>query len=526
MTMRPAIPAALRLDQAVRAQSAARPEADAVSQQGTSLTYSELVTAIDRYAVELVSAGVRPGDRVAVRGHSRIECLVAMFAASSIGGAYLGLNAKYTYNELEFIVKDAEPRIFIDAIEGVTDSIIQKLERSGLIESWFTLSETDFGRPLPSLIASLNSQESQALVRIREKVTPNDVAAILYTSGSTGRPKGAMLTHRGLLLGTDIMARLLGGRPRTLTDYAINHVAWLTETCMMTLAVGGTLFMVEKFDAASTLELIEREALNLWEGSPAMIMMCIETPNFESADLSSVDYVWPLGGPLSPDAVRLLHERTGGAVVTAGFGMTETSGGYAFTAPEDSVETLVSTVGRPDKTVQVKIVDENGSCVPDGEPGEVLVKGDVVFPGYLNMPKETEELFDADGFLQTGDIAYQRHDGALVLVGRIGDMFKSGGYNVYPAEVETVLAEYPAVTAAAVLSRTDSKWGEVGIAFLASGSGKSVDPAQIAAWCKERLANYKVPKEFEVRDQLPMLGSGKVDKATLRGLINDESESS
>jgi fatty-acyl-CoA synthase len=247
-----------------------------------------------------------------------------------------------------------------------------------------------------------------------------------------------------------------------------------------------------------------------------MYFLCLEADRYPNRDLSSVEALMYFGGPLPKDVLKELKQKTGARLCT-GWGMTETTGGCTLTAADADLETLATTVGKPDPRVEVRIVDVAGREVGVGEPGEILVRGPTLFLGYLNRPEITAEVLDPDGFLHTGDIALMQPDGNVRLVGRSKEMFKSGGYNVYPSEVEMVLGEHPEVAVAAVIPKSDELWGEVGVAFIKPRSA-SMTPSStdLVAFCKERLANYKVPKHFVVDPSLPILPSGKVDKKQLR----------
>jgi acyl-CoA synthetase (AMP-forming)/AMP-acid ligase II len=247
-----------------------------------------------------------------------------------------------------------------------------------------------------------------------------------------------------------------------------------------------------------------------------MYHLCLQDRGFSSRDLTSVETLLFFGGPLPVGVLRTLGERTGARLAT-GWGMTETAGGCTLTDPDADLDTLATTVGRADPRVELKLVDDAGVQVAVGDAGEIRVRGDVLFLGYLNQPEATTEAMDADGFLRTGDIAIVQPDGNVRLVGRKKEMFKSGGYNVYPTEVEAVLGEHPGVAIAGVLPIDDELWGEVGVAFVAPRSSVTAPTSdELNSFCRERLANYKVPKRYVISDEIPILPSGKVDKRSLK----------
>jgi acyl-CoA synthetase (AMP-forming)/AMP-acid ligase II len=486
----------------------------ALAQDERRLTYAELSKEIDRYARAMIAAGVGAGDRVAVLSYSSIEALLAFLAAASVGAAYVGLSPKYRTRELVHILNDSRPTLVFSMgsredhhrLLGALDrrvSVISHRERAGALRLDGFLEAGD--AVLPDLLDTA-----------RQSVDPFDPAVVLYTSGSTGAPKGAMISHDGLLRGVEIMRQLVPERPRCLTDYPINHISWVLETCLLTLTLGGTLFMRERFDPDETLKLIEEEKLNVWQAAPSMYFICLEAETYPQRDLTSVESVMYFGGPLPKDVLSELGARTGARLVT-GWGMTETTGGCTLTGPDADLETLATTVGKPDPRVEVRIVSDSGEEAGPEEPGEILVRAPTLFLGYLNRPEATAEVLDSEGFLHTGDIAKMQADGNIRLVGRSKEMFKSGGYNVYPSEVEMVLGEHPEVSVAAVIPVADELWGEVGVAFVGPRSPAAMpSPSDLADFCKDRLANYKVPKRFVIDPEIPILPSGKVDKKILK----------
>ena len=483
---------------------------------GLRLTYPELRALVDRYAEALVAVGVRPGDRVAVLGHSSVRSTATLLAVASIGAAYVGLNPKYTARELRHILEDAGPALVV--------SLVSTAERVAL-----TAVQGELAQTVPTLDLLSATGEAE-LARVLAKAPPGrpdlstvraDVheglpAVILYTSGSTGAPKGVLLSHHSLCGGIAVMADLVPTRPVCLTDYPINHISWVLETVLLTLWLGGTLYHRDRFDPAATLTLIESQRLTVWQGAPSMFLLCMEQPEFGTRDLSSVESVLFFGGSLTAASITRLGERTRGARVVTGWGMTETSGGVTLTAPDASVETLATTVGRPHPTVEVLLVDDDGSPVAAGVEGELLVRSATMFQGYHNSAEATAEAIDGLGFLHTGDLAVLQDDGNIRLVGRRSDMFKSGGYNVHPREVELVLEQHPAIVQAAVVATPDALWGEVGVAFVVvDTSRRPPSLEELKTHCARQLANYKIPKAVHLRATLPVLGNGKVHKRAL-----------
>ncbi len=497
------------LDARVSALAAARPAAPAAACDGFRWSYAELDGAVDAAAAALRDAGLGPGDVVAVLGYSRPECMVAFLAASRLGAVYLGLNPKYTVRELAYVLGDARPAL----VAGLHQDDDVALE-GRLTEALHALPE----RPRVLRRAELLAPSGGPPVARPPGWSADDPVAIVYTSGSTGAPKGALLSSRGIVRSAELTyAHWFGGADdlRTVAQHPINHVGWLVCECAAVLVGGGLLYFRERFDGAATLRLIERERLNLWLAFPSMLGLAMQSDAWAGADLSSLRRI-AFGSLPTIDLVRRLRERTD-AVFCVSYGLTEASGGAVTATRDDAALAVVATsIGPPVPGVEVRVVDAEGAEAPDGSPGELLVRDASVFLGYLNRPEATAAALSPGGWLHTGDVVARDPDGSLRLVGRLREMFKSGGYNVYPTEVEGVIAEHAAVRTAAVVEAPDPLWSEVGVAYVVLAPGARTDGDALRAHAREHLANYKVPKRFVIVDALPQLPNGKPDKVRLR----------
>lgn len=508
----------LRIDDYVRRHAGSSTQRVALVEGQHRISYAEAGALIDQYQRAMIAQGVRRKDLVAVFGYSTTRTVAAFLAAAGIGASYIGLNPKYSTRELSQILRDCDPVLLMNMVgEDDADKLQKAVPKDS--NAAIVVNRKQFRDSFIDLAEFLERGRDVGEVQLqayREGTKVDDPAVVLYTSGSTGAPKGAMLSHHSLVRGAEILAQLVPEQPRCLSDYPINHISWVLETCLLTLILGGTLFLRERFDPEATLRLIEEERLGVWQGAPSMFFLCLETPDFSSRDLSSLESVIYLGGGLPVGILQSLRDKTGARLAT-GWGMTETSGGCTLTDSDADFETLATTVGRPDPRIELRLIDETGRAVNPGDPGEIIVRGETLFLGYLNNQEATDEVMDSDGFLHTGDIGVMRDDGNIRLVGRKKEMFKSGGYNVYPTEVESVIGEHEDIATVAVVGVPDDLWGEVGVAFIIPRS-KSDFPtkAELSLFCKERLANYKVPKEFVILPHMPLLPTGKVDKKLLR----------
>jgi len=498
-------------------QATDRPDHDFLVFGDVRLTYAATNELVDRVARALMAAGVSRGDRVAMMGNPRPEFFYHFLATTSVGATWVGLNPKYTSGELDHVVGDSQSSMLFGF--GGTDptAIMELAARHRSINTVVLFDGPRLHKAMSwqDFLDGAERVSAEDLAARRDSIEPMDPACLVYTSGTTGRPKGALLTHRGFNL-----CNVIGVERKGLTDrkvicnLPINHVGAIGDICGRTMTGGGTIFFQEKFSPADMLRLIEDERIDVMAGVPTMLQMCASHPGFEAADLSSVDLIAWGGAAMPPDLLENLVAKTGASVCTMGYGMTETTGGVTYSGLHDSIELLTTTVGTPDSRQPLRIWHSDQREAKAGESGEIQVKGDCTMVGYWRMPEASRDAFTEDGWLHTGDLAVMRPDGHIRIVGRMSEMFKSGGYNVYPREVELALEEHPMVDIAVVVSIADPVFQEVGVAFVMGDAG--LDPGDVRTFARARLANYKAPKEIIVLDALPMLPIGKVDKKALK----------
>jgi len=483
-------------------------------------SYRALLEGADRLAAALIASGVRKGDRVALLSTPRPEYFTLHMAAARIGAVFLGLNPRHKPGEMLAVLQDARPRLLfalagfegrdfragIGAIAAACGSIERVVIFGGEAPTGMmglaAYLETSAGTSAAVLEAAVRA------------VAPEDPLAIVYSSGSTGRRKGAVLTHRNFAAVYSRAAEIWRATPlRQINNYPIDHIGCIGDVATCNLVAGGTQIFMERFDAGASLAAIEREGITVWGQEVAMFQRAVAHETFARTDFSSLQLIWWAGAPAPASLVdRLLST---GARLSTCWGMSETCGPVTFAGPTRDRHALIDNVGRPAPGFRIELCDAGGAPVPAGEVGEIRIAGDCVMAGYFNRPEETRATLGEDGRLRTGDLARARADGALALVGRMTEMYKSGGYNIYPREIELALEAHPAVALVAVVRAPDPDWQEVGHAFLLPRAGGTLDPAALESWCRERLANYKVPKRFWVRAELPLLASGKIDRKAL-----------
>lgn len=496
------------------------PDALFLSSPDEEMSYKGAARAVDDCAKALLEAGIEKGDRVAWFGNPAPSFFIHFLAVSSIGAIWMGLNPKYTSGELAHIVGDAKPRAIFaqtgasgqDRSDDLADlaaevgGVLIPLGQSGTLAQDFA----DF-------CASGKACSDAVLAERRGAIDPHDPAFIVYTSGTTGKPKGALLSHYGENFCNVIAVERKGLTGRSIIcNLPINHVGSLSDICGRTMTGGGTLYFQETFDPVAMMRLIEEKRIDTWGAVPAVFQISAASPIFAEVDLSSVELLAWGGARMPHDLIETLMEKTGAKLCTMGYGMTETVGGVTYSRLDDNLDVLSETIGTPDPRQPIRLWHDEERLVCPGEQGEIQVFGNFVMRGYWGRPEATAEAFTPDGWFKTGDVAIVRPDGNLEIVGRMSEMFKSGGYNVYPREVELALEEMDGIALAAVVSLPDPTFQEVGHAFVMPEAGASPDEEEIRAFLKTKLANYKIPKRVSIMGQLPMLPIGKVDKKTLK----------
>ncbi len=499
------------------------PDKLAVSDGNAGYSYRELLSQVEACARGLLAFGVGKGDRVATLTPPHPDYFIIFLATSAIGGIWVGLNARYSRAELEHVIADSEPCvIFARTCIGSRDYREDLRYFQGNIDSVkhvVTLDE-DAGLPCavsyPNFLARQTEISAKTLAQAQKNVGSDDAVLLVYTSGTTGRPKGALLHHYGAIRHCQVQGLLRpDGELRQLNPYPVNHIAGVIAGAVYGLVFGGTSYFLEKFDPAAVLKLIGEKHISAWGGVPVMLQQVLDHPDFPGADLSSISQVSYSGGTVSKALLARIVREVCPAITTM-YALTEAAGVVTAIAATDDIDLLAETVGMPVADCEFRLADETGKPVAKGEHGEIQVRGPFIMKGYWRLPEATRETIDEDGWLRTKDVALQRDDGNIVLVGRLSDMYKSGGYNIYPREIEQALEAHSAVSLACVVGVPDPCYGEVGYAFVAPTPGQSPDSQALIAHCRDRLANYKLPKYIDIKDELPALANNKPDKRRLK----------
>lgn len=472
--------------------------------RGTTLTYRELEAHVQSIAGFLRAEGVGEGDRIAVLCRNRVEFFELLFAAAKLGAVLVPLNWRMPAGELAPLVKDAAPkRLFF----GEEDSAVaQELGEGGTKLVGFD-DATGSGYE-----ALRNNADPFAG---REFWRGNETWYLIYTSGTTGKPKAVIQTPAMALANyVNIrQAMAISGDDVCLNYLPLFHTAGINLVTLPTLIEGGENLVIPGFDVDEVVKLLADGALDTFFAVPAVYQQISLHPDFPTLDLGRIRN-WGCGGAPMPDyLIQAYLDR--GARVCSGMGMTET-GPTVFIMDPDMVDRKIGSVGKPQVLARVRLVGPDGRDVKQGEEGELWFAGPGITPGYWGNPEATRDAFAGGAWLKSGDIGRQDADGYYYIAGRIKEMFISGGENVYPAEIENVLAAHPDILEAAVVAIADDKWGEVGRAYVLAQPGHEIPPAaEITAYCRDRLAPYKVPKEFVGVEDFPRTAAGKIQKHLL-----------
>jgi malonyl-CoA/methylmalonyl-CoA synthetase len=466
------------------------------------ISYTDALDLTGRMAAVLAEIGVEPGDRVAVQVDKSPEAVLLYLACLQVGGIFLPLNTAYTAAEVDYFLGDAEPRLFVCRPET--------LEANAARASDTLAVETLGARGDGSLMERARQAPPLADATPR---TWDDPAAILYTSGTTGRSKGALLTQGNLASNTAALleAWRFTAEDRLIHALPIFHTHGLFVACNMAVSAGATMIFLDRFDAEEVLT--EMGDATVLMGVPTFYTRLLASPRLDAAATAGMRLFVSGSAPLLAENHADFSARTGHEILER-YGMTETC--MIASNPYDG-ERRPGAVGQPLSGIDVRITDrETGETLPVGEIGAIEVRGPNVFQGYWRMPEKTAAEFRDDGFFITGDLGQIDAAGYLSIVGRDKDLVISGGYNVYPKEVEALIDETPGVLESAVIGLPHPDLGEGVTAIVVPQPGASPDPSDVMAALKDKLARYKQPKEVIVVNELPRNVMGKVQKAELR----------
>lgn len=471
------------------------------------ISYGELNVRVNSLANALLGFGVRRGDRVAAFLMNGNEILEGMFACAKLGAIFVPVNFRLSENEVEYILHDSSARVFIyhESLSRVADEVRRRTEIPVAIRVGHGMGELNYERLLEEAHGTEPGFE----------VDSGEMHMMMYTSGTTGRPKGTMLTHANTQWNAinAFLALPLLESDITLTVAPLFHIGAMNIFTTPLLYKGGTVVIQDQFGPSQVLAKVERERVTTLFLVPAMWLAITQLEDFDRHDLSSLRLNLSGGAPCPLTVIEFFQQR--GMPFVEGFGLTETAPIVSVLDDENTVRKNGS-VGRPVFHVDTRIVDDMGNGLPEGDVGELLLRGPNVASGYWNKPEATREAMRG-GWFYTGDLAREDDEGFLYIVDRAKDMLISGGENVYPVEIEQELFRHPKIREVAVVGVADDNWGEVPMAFVALHDvEKSLTLEELGKFCEGKLARFKIPKRLEIMEELPRNAAGKVLKTRLR----------
>jgi acyl-CoA synthetase (AMP-forming)/AMP-acid ligase II len=486
------------------------------------LTFQNLATEADRAARAFVAAGLAPGDRVAIWAPNIGRWAIAALGLYRAGGVVVPLNTRFKGAEAAYVIRTAGARMLFTVTDFLDTDYVALLagHEVGALETTVVLR----GRASAGAISWDDFLSAGAVVEPGEvadraaALGPKDLSDILFTSGTTGAPKGAMLTHgasiRAYQAWSDVVGLAEGDRYLVINPFF--HAFGLKAGVLASLLKGATIVPHLVFDVQSVLARVVEERISMLPGPPTIYQTMLDTPDLAEFDLSSLRLAVTGAASIPVELIRRMRHELPFENVVTGYGLTEATGIVTMCRHDDDAETIATTCGRAIPGVEVAVVDDDGKDTGIGQPGEVVVRGYNVMKGYFRDAAATSAAIDDDGWLHTGDIGVLDDRGNLRITDRKKDMFIVGGFNAYPAEIENIIMGHPAVGQVAVVGMPDPRLGEVGAAFVVRRGGRDLASDELLEWCREQMANYKVPRRVEFVDALPLNASGKVLKYELR----------
>jgi acyl-CoA synthetase (AMP-forming)/AMP-acid ligase II len=515
---------------ALRLTAARLPDNEALVAEDGRRTFAELAEDLHDAVRAVLAAGVRAGDRVALWAPNSGRWLLAALGILGAGAVLVPLNTRFKGAEAAYVLrKSGAETLFVPTDFLGTDYV-------GMLRAADpTLAVLAPGRtvvlsgPAPKgtvawldfLAARATVDRADAVAAI-DAVGPESLSDIMFTSGTTGHPKGVQLTHGQSLRSHGFYSKLMGFGPRDrdLIVPPFFHTFGYKAGWMACLIHGATIIPAATFDAESVLETIERERITVLFGPPTIFQGILDSPRLPTTDVSSLRATMAASTVVPAGLLERIRDELHPESMWTGYGLTEVTSLVTTVVGDDDFEHIATTSGRAAWDVEVRIADEGGAEVPRGKPGEVLVRGFNVMCGYWDEPERTAETIDADGWLHTGDVGVMDDEGYLRITDRKKDMILVGGFNVYPAEVEQLLAGHVAIESLAVVGAPDARLGEVPVAFAALAPGATLTESEFLAWARERIANLKCPRRLFVVDEMPRNASMKVLKNELRARVS------
>jgi HIP---CoA ligase len=493
----------------------------AIEDGDVRLTFEELAAAGARASRAFLAAGIAHGDRVAIWAPNVAEWVIAAIGAQSVGAVLVPISTRNKGAETAYVLAKSGARLLFTIAGFLDTDYVAMLAGHDLpaLERIVTLrGDAPAAQRWEEFLAAGDSIAPRDARARADAITPEDIADMLFTSGTTGKPKGVLSAHGQNLRAFEVWSGWVGIREgdRYLVVSPFFHSFGYKAGWLSAVMRGATIFPHPVFDAEAVLQRIERERITVLPGPPTIYQSLLASPNRRKYDLSSLRLAVTGAAAVPVELVHQMHDELGFETVLTAYGLTESTGVVSICEPGDDPETIATTSGKAIPGTEVRCVDPDGKEVPRGQPGEIWVRGYNVMRGYFESEEQTREAIDAEGWLHTGDVGVMDERGYLRITDRIKDMFIVGGFNCYPAEIENLMFAHEAIAQVAVIGVPDERMGEVGMAFVVPAPGQAPTTETLKAWCRDAMANYKVPRRIEIVSALPLNASGKVDKLELR----------
>ena len=486
-------------------------------------SFNELYIHVREMAQALISHGVEHGERVGIWAPNTWEWVVAALGVHQIGGVLVPINTRFKGKEASYVLKRANVKRLFTVTDFLDTNYVNLLHDA---QDLGALNEIIVMRGQPqkgttTMAEFLNSSDltdETTYQDRRNRVSGDDLCHIMFTSGTTGLPKGAMLTHSAVTRGYNDWADIVGlqAGDRYLIVNPFFHSFGLNAGILACLMKGACMLPHPIFDVAEVMHRVPIDRISMLPGPPAIYQTILNHPDLENFDMSTLRLAVTGAAVIPVEMIVQMREKLGFEKVVTGYGLTEGSGLATMCRHDDDPETIAKTSGRAMPGMEVKIINEQNEEVSRGNPGEIIVRGYNIMRGYLDDPEQTAQAINDKGWLHTGDIGVMDHEGNISITDRKKDMYINGGFNVYPAEVESLMLAHPDIGQVSVVGVSDQRMGEVGCAFVVRATGRQPDPEEIIGWCRNEMANYKCPRYIQFIETLPLNASGKVLKYELR----------
>jgi fatty-acyl-CoA synthase len=534
----------LTLGTALTASATKYPDRIAIVDGNLRMTFQELDDQVTALAHGLRDRGIGRGEQVAVWMTNSAWWVICWVACSRLGAVVVPINTRYKSEEVAYILKQSDARalILMDKFWDIdfldmARKIVPEIDQANMSD----VNSAEY--PALKTVIVWNNVQAKGLINLEDLsrrgrvilsnnsaplpvALPTDPIIIVYTSGTTGHPKGAMHNHI-VLRNMSNVARVMRIEPGdvVLGHMPFYHVAGAFTELSLSILLGCTLIPLPHWKVDEALDVIEREKVNIFGGIPTHFVDCIDAVRRRPRDTSSLKSAWIGGAPVTPDVAIAAREELKLGALQAVYGMTETTASTTFSEFDAPLEVLCDNKGKPIGEFEVKVCNhETGLALETGEVGEVWVRGHLVMMGYYKNPQATQEVMTPDGWFRTGDLGVYDEDGYLKITGRLKDMLIVGGSNAYPAEIERMLQSHELIKQAVVVGIPDRRLGEVAMAFVQLHEGKSLDASDLILYCRERMADYKVPRRVSFVDDFPKTSTGKIQRFVLSALANESAQ--